>query len=678
MRISLALALWTAATPALAQEIVVTAERRPVSTDALAGNAASLSADELRAIGPQVPGEALNRLPGVDIQRNNGVENLPAIRSPVLNGGQSAGSFLVLEDGVPIRAPGFANVNDLWETSLDFAERVEVVRGPGSALYGSNAVHGLVNVITPTPAESPSSADFTMGDFGRLSANVLWKHPTSWRPQDDGVPTMPNWGFIAGANLSHEEGWRADSSADRQNVLLGWDGALGGWSVQSRATLQNLNQETASFIVGHDAYKDEALARTNPTPDAYRDTQLARARVTLERGLGQDWSLRLTPYARWINADLALSFLPSHAQELSAQTGGGVQSTLYWDPGGALSIIFGADYDSTRGSLYEFQSLPDQPNGYVTGLHYDYSVDMDVAALYAQASWAFARDWRLIAGLRGEHVAYAYDNHAPDGDVGRFRRPADRHDEFDAVTPKLGVVWTPIENQSLWLNFARGARPPQITDLYSLQTTQQPGEQKEEKLDSVELGWRARFGDARVETVLYHMNKRDSSFRNALGFTVTDAATRHDGVELSGSVPLGAHFELSGWATYAVHSYRFSDPVARAGESVSYGDDIDTAPRRLGNIRLAWRPLDALSTELEWAHEGAYYTNADNTARYPGHNLLNLRADWRFSTGALLFLAVRNLADVRYAERADYAFGNDRYFPGEPRGVTLGVRANLN
>ena len=161
------LAAATAAADEMAiEKVVVTAQRRAQKLDTLAGNTARLGRGELQRIDAQVPSEALNRLPGVAIQRNNGVENLPAIRSPVLNGGQSAGSFLVLEDGVPIRAPGFGNVNQIFETSLDFADAVEVIRGPGSALYGSNAVHGLVNVITPKPGTR--DGDRIVADFGAI------------------------------------------------------------------------------------------------------------------------------------------------------------------------------------------------------------------------------------------------------------------------------------------------------------------------------------------------------------------------------------------------------------------------------------------------------------------------------------------------------------------------------
>ncbi len=647
--------------PAFAQEseIVVTAERRGQSVLTLAGNAARLDGEALARIGAQHPAEALNRLPGVGVHRNNGVDSLPAIRSPVLTGGQSAGSFLLLEDGVPIRAAGFSNVNALFETSLDLADAVEVVRGPGSALYGSNAVHGIVNVITPALGEGEGArASLEAGDFGRVRGTALSGHEN----------------VLIGASALHSDGWRDAASLDQQSALVGAAFGLGAWRVDARLALQNLNQQSAGFIIGENAYEDRALARTNPTPGAHRDQKLARARATFSREIGADWRVALTPYARAIDAQIQLFFLPSRAREETRQSGAGLQAAAYWDPHDRLSMIFGIDLDRTDASLREEQFLPDQPNGYVQGLHYDYDVTMETAALYAQARWRFAADWSLTAGLRGEQARYDYDNNAPDGDVGRFRRAADRTDEFSAVTPKLGLVWTPHENGAFWLNLARGARPPQITDLYSLQTNQTAGGQNEETIDSVELGWRGVLGPVRGEIAFYHMDKEDTSFRNADGFTVTDGATRHQGVEISASAPINARLTLSGWATYARHTYRFDDPSSRDGETIRSGADVDTAPRTIANISAAYVFTPRLEGEIEWAHMGEYYTNAENTRTYPGHDVFNARLDWRAREGLVLFAAMRNVLDEDYADRADFAFGDERYFPGEGRAVTVGVR----
>ncbi|MDX2233041.1 MAG: TonB-dependent receptor, partial [Hyphomonadaceae bacterium] len=621
----------------------------------------------------QAPSEALNRLPGVAIHRGSGVESLPAIRSPVLTGGQGAGSFLILEDGVPIRAPGFANINALYETSLEFADRVEVTRGPGSALYGSNAVHGVVNVVTPEGGRG-GAVSASAGSFGRVHATGLAHIGTAAAGETGDAGASPR--AFVGLSSRHEDGWRDAAGIDEQHVLLGADGAVGGWTVRSRIAAVVLEQETAGFVEGANAYTNETLSRANANPEAYRNSTVLRGQASLSRRFG-DWSLTLTPFARFVDTDLLQHFFPSRALEETDQAGGGVQSALYWDPSQELGVIVGVDVDRTTGTLREFQSRPTQPAGYTQGLHYDYSVDATVIAAYAQASWAFAPAWRLVAGVRGERSTYDYDNRTQANDVGRFRRPADRTDEFETLTPKLGVIHTVGESGSAWLNLARGARAPQVTDLYSLQTLQQPGDQKAETIDSAEVGYRTAIGAARVEVSLYAMEKKNSALRNADGFTVPFARTRHQGVEIAGEAPLGDALTLSGWATYAEHTYRFSDAVSRAGESVTIGADVDSAPRLLWNAQLTWRPTAAVRAELAWTHMGQYLTNAAGTRRYPGHDVFDARIAWTATGDATVFLAVRNLADVRYAERADFAFGVDRYFPAESRAVTVGVRARL-
>src|SRR5690606_25583965 len=130
-------------------EVIITATRVPEAAAELIGNSAAIDGDALAMTAHVHIQEALARLPGVGIHRNNGQEYLPAIRSPVLTGAGACGSFLVAEDGIPLRPAGFCNVNELFEAHSEAASRIEVIRGPGNALYGSNALHGVINVIAP-------------------------------------------------------------------------------------------------------------------------------------------------------------------------------------------------------------------------------------------------------------------------------------------------------------------------------------------------------------------------------------------------------------------------------------------------------------------------------------------------------------------------------------------------
>ena len=99
-------------------------------------------------------------------------ESLPAIRSPVLTGPGSCGSFLMLEDGIPIRPAGFCNVNELFEIDTEQAAAMEVVRGPSSALYGANGLHGTLNFLLPQPGSAARLRRQRRGRPTRLPARA--------------------------------------------------------------------------------------------------------------------------------------------------------------------------------------------------------------------------------------------------------------------------------------------------------------------------------------------------------------------------------------------------------------------------------------------------------------------------------------------------------------------------
>jgi outer membrane receptor protein involved in Fe transport len=647
----------SAAGAAAQDVIVVTGDR---AGEARAGTALPISvidAAEIAAVAPQHPAELLNREPGVFLNRGNGGEHLTAIRSPVLTGGAGAGSFLYLEDGIPLRAAGFANVNGLFEDIGPLAGAVEVLRGPGPALYGSNALHGLVNTRTPDPAATPSRLVAEAGSFGRYRGEILHA-----RAGEEVAALMALSG-------RHEDGWREDAGLDHVRALVRADGASAGVDWRFTASLVQLGQETAGYVPD---YRDRAVARANGDPEAFRDAVAARMSLRLEGEAAAHWSWSLTPYWRSNAMDFRMHFFPGDPLEESGHSSAGLNAALVRDTG-AVRVTLGADAEATQGWLRETQEAP-TVFSFVQGDHYDYTVDAAVAALYAQARWQPLPALNLQAGARWEQTRFDYDNRLPDGVAGRYLRLPDRSDDFGTFTPNIGFVWQVAENAAVFGRIARGARAPQTAELYRLQPGQTIAGIQPETLDSAELGWRRAVGGASLELVAYAMRKRHVFFRDADGFNVTDGATRHAGIEFDFAWPVTETLELGLTGTHARHTYDFDRPVGTASEGIADGDDIDTAPRWLWSGRLGWTPAGRVALDLEWQHVGDYYTDAANDHAYEGHDLLHLRARYRLGDNAQAYVIVRNLTDETYAERADYAFGNARYFPGEPRGASLGVR----
>lgn len=655
--------------PALAgdiPEMVVTATGFGTPRKTHAGNISKISADDIAQTHAEQPAELLNRLPGLNIEQGSGVEHLTAIRSPVLSGGAGAGSFLYLEDGVPMRAAGFGNVNALMDAMTEEAAGIEVIRGPASARYGSNAVHGLINVLSAPPSLEPEAELTTW--FG--AHDILHLQGTASTSIIDGDETSGIRGSFA---LEHDGGARARSGYDQQKAQLRYDYNHLDKSLSATFNAVNLNQETAGYV---SSYTDDAIRKSNPDPEAYRDAWAIRTAIRLEQRYDDKSKLVLTPYARNNAMNFLMHFQTGRPVEENAHKSIGLLSSYFMPIGKAHSLIIGLDSEMTDGRLSEIQESP-TTGTYVTGTHYDYTVQALVIAPYLHSVWQLTPSTQMTTGARFEFTRYDYHNQASTGITGRFLRAADSIDTFSDFTPKLG--FTQIFNDSVtgFLNLARGSRAPQTTDMYRLQSKQTPGEAKSEKIDSLEIGARGRIGALSYETAFFAMKKRNFYFRDADGFNVSDGKTNHLGIETEVSAPLFAGFDIAGSATYARHTYDFDNIVtilSNSTEAIHKGDDVDTAPRTIASMRLGYDFADGQGRgELEWVHMGAYWMDASNTVRYPGHDIFNLRMNCSLNENITLFGKATNLFDKRYADRADYFFSTARYFPGDGRGFEAGL-----
>lgn len=667
----------SAAGPAASlEEVTVTATRREASLLAFAGSVARFDAADVAYVGATHHAELLNRAPGAFIQRGSGQESLTALRSPVLTGAGSCGAFLFLEDGIPLRPVGFCNVNELFEVNSEQAAAVEVLRGPGSALYGSNAVHGIVNVLNPGPADLPA-----------LGLSLAGGADGYWRGKLAGSSTLGAGEAGLAMHLTHDGGWRDESGFDEQKLAASLVRATGGGSLTLRLNATHLDQQTAGFIVGEGAYKDEALARSNPDPEAFRKARSLRASAAWERTLADASRLDLRAVARTSRMEFLQHFLPGQPLEQNGQDSLGLllSRSLAFDDGSQL--VLGLDAELASGSLLQVQDGPTTgvPPAAAAirpaGRHYDYVVDSRLLAPYAQFEWAAGERLSVSAGLRYEWLRYDYDNRMLDGNTDElgvscpggclYTRPADRQDSFGNLGPRLGINWRVSDDTALWAAASRGFRPPEAAELYRLQRGQQVADLDSEHIDGMEAGVRHLDAALTLELVAFWMRKQDVILRDALGFNVSGGSTRHRGLEYLLAWDLDGHWSLAASGTWARHTYDFSGGLEQ-GEQVARGDDVDTAPRQLHTLRAGYR-RGWLDAELEWMIVGPYWANAANTARYPGHDLLNLRIGLAASGRAELSLRITNLAGADYADRADYAFGDYRYFPGRGRAAFLEI-----
>ena len=670
-----ALLLLCMALPAQSQEhftetVIVTASRVPEDGLKLPLAWSSVDSDTLSLVDPVHINEVMQRVPGAWISRGNGQESLISLRSPVLTGAGSCGAFYTAGDGISLRAPGFCNVNQLFDANFEQAGRIEVIKGPATALFGSNAMHGVINILSAAPSEQLDhrlAAEAGPDDYYRAKyrySNTMGAHGISLR-----------------ANGSTDGGYKDDSGYDQQKMTLRHDYAGQAWDVRSVLDLANLNQETAGYIQGYKSYKDNDIKDSNPNPEAYRDAWSVRAYTSASHALNESNTLTVTPYLRDNDMEFLQHFLPWQPVEENDHSSLGLRTTVHTDAG-ALRWVNGIDMEYTDGKLKETQEEPFPNPNQPAGVHYDYQVDATIAAAYSQLRTQGDSPWELSAGLRVEYTNYDYDNQAEDGpacgpeaDNCRFYRPADREDDFTNWSANAGASYSFSPDHIAYLRLARGFRAPQATELYRLQSGQESADLDSEEIDNIELGLRGALDERlQYDAAVYYMHKDEVIFQDANRQNISGAKTRHYGTEISLDYRLADNWTLGVDANFASHTY--DKRIALLGSSGNIkGNDVDTAPNTFGSARLGWdfsgfSRQDSLA-ELEWVYMGEYYLEPDNNHEYDGHSLVNLRISTSLGRRWSGNFRISNLLDKDYAERADFGFGEYRYFVGQPRGAYL-------
>lgn len=651
------------------EEIITVADRTESQQSQLLVSSALVTNEMLQIISPDHIEQALSTVAGVNLQRGNGQEYLPAIRSPVLTGAGACGGFVMAEDGIPLRAAGFCNINELFEAHTEVAQRIEVLRGPGTALYGSNAIHGVVNVITPTLL-SRDRLEFDIGenDYQRLKLVAGTRNVS------------------VATSLTHDGGYRDQSGIDQQKLSLKHRYQSDTLSIKTGVTAINLNQETAGYISGLDSYKEASLARTNPNPEAYRDAHAARIWSRIAYFLPQA-ELILTPYMRHTKMNFLQHFLPGDPLEENGQTGAGLLLSYHFSPQQQLNMIVGADAEYTDASLRQAQQAPTQGSDFLretvpVGKHYDYDVRANVAALFTQLRWTLTDKWTVQAGTRFESTHYDYQNRMLSGrtrDDGsscgfggcRYSRPPSGSHRFANWSGDFGFIHQLTASDSLYARYSRAHRAPQATELYRLQRDQQISDLQSENINAFELGIRGIKESFGYTIALYHMKKDNHIYRDSDFFNVSDGATEHQGLELEFNWQISPQLKITLSATHAIHRYLHSRQIN--GIEIS-GNDIDSAPRYFGDAQLLWRYSHKTQLQVQWQNMGGYFLEPENIHRYPGHNIFNLRLNHQLSEQFRLSARLQNLTDTAYASRADYtSFSGVRYFPGRPVTLSLGV-----
>lgn len=668
-------------------EVTVTGTREGQRINQTAAAVGVVGDEALRLVKPSHPSQIIGQVPGAAIAVTNGEGHTTAIRQPFT----TAPVYLFLEDGIPIRSTGFFNHNALYEVNLPQAGAIEVSRGPGSALYGSDAIGGVVNVLTRTP---PGKTEFSaLGEVGSFG----WR-----RLLGSGGSAAGDDAWRGDANLTHTDGWRAQTAYDRQSVNLRWDRAIGDHALLKTVfSNTRVDQET-----GANSPLIERDYRDNPTlnykPIAFRKVRATRLSTSYEREEG-DTLLTLTPYFRDDGMDLLASFNLASDPTLAKTRNQsyGLQAKWRRDyPQLKARLIAGVDLDYSPGGREENRlalttsgaGATRQYSAYTVGARvYDYDVSFRGVSPYLQGEIAASDSLRFSAGLRYDQVGYRFENRLAAGSVAaggtNYGQAGNASIDYGHLSPKLGAVWTLAPQAHLYGSLNHGFRAPSESQLFrpspdavaarAVAAAQSALGLKPVKVDQVELGLRGQAGALSYDVTAYVLDKRDDILTYTdpvtnIKSSSNNGRTRHRGIELALGMAVAADWRADLALSKAVH--RYVDWVVPGAGNFS-GFEMEAAPRSIANLRLSWTPATATTLQLEWVHLGSYWLDQANTAKYNGHDLLNLRGTLPLGKGLTLSGSVNNLADRRYADSAQISSGVPVFSPGLPRSALLALEA---
>lgn len=646
-------------TPGFHQETVVTATRTSRRLDDVPVRTEVVGRETIERLGARTLADAIEYTTGVRVENNCQNCNFSQIRLLGLDGPYTQ----ILVEGQPVIS-SLAQVYGIEQIPTRMIERIEVVKGGGSALYGPGSVGGVVNVIPREPSRAgaiiETRADVMNGEPGfSLNGASDWVSVK----QDALVSIFGQFDRVRPVDLTGD-----------------------GYTEVSRRHLDAIGARAAKYVLGNAGKLTfditsirEHRRGGNRLEFAPHEADIAESIDSRRQSVGGTWFHTTSPRLDYrVSAAWSGTWRDSYY-------GTGRDPNAYGNTTSQLTVVdsqvnrYAGDHTWSSGLQFSRESLDDEQPAY----HRLTNATYLNTGLFIQDDWALGNGWEVIYGARADHHTA----------VNRL-----------IISPRVALMWSPTPALDIRASMARGFRAPQVFD-EDLHLSSVGGEARliylapdleEERSTNVMIGaeWKPTVGpgQALVEingfstrlTQLFHVQNVDDPGTSALEFVKTNfGGARVSGVELNLGWGIGDDFVLQGGIVEQRARFDHAEP--------DFGSrDFFRSPRRYGNVTMTWSPH-----HIADLFAGVRYTGPMAVPHYAGviaDNRLERSpsfvtfdagvsrelGEWNGRTVTLTFNG-RNLSNAYQKDVDQGAFRDASYVYGPrlPRSFALGIRAEF-
>jgi len=646
------------AIPVLEKEIVVTAARGEQPRDQASAAVTVLDREQLEQLPASSLAELLAYVPGLTMMFDSGASGLPTITSRGFFGGGEVEYVKLLVDGVPVGDAESGNVDWQRFRAADI-DRIEVLHGPGSALYGDTALGGVIQVFTSRDRTGPDGElHLGSGSFGARELDASYRTELA-------------------------NGMRLDAAA-------------GGWSTggfrdnaeaegrHGRLTLERVGDRSRWRIDGeggrHERQQPGALTRPDIAADRERSDAIFRfdGQTTTRRRLGATFDsfgstpIRATLYGIRRDDDnlrtllLAPGFGTSAFRALTTNVGGGTfESSREWARG-----VIRAGVDLERAALSASYATVED-NGQTGDVVASEDGRRDRAGLFVTGGWTLGNRYHLSAGVRRDEIRD--DLTSPTTGGLRHKGTSSAWSPRAGLNVHLGPAASPV---SLFVQVSSAFKAPTLDQLFDARpypdgmggsfTISNPT-LRPQRARNVEAGLSRATAWSDWSVVGYRMNVRDEIDFDPQTFSYRNIGTSlHRGLEASLGVAKTAR--LSPRVTYA---------WTRVADSTTPDVQLKNIPEHTAQLLLHWRATPATSADAVYRWRDSLILDDEATFRVPSVSRVDLRLSHEMRN-LRLQVDLLNALDAQYNELGyvlyDFTGQPSAFeFPAPGRAVRLGV-----